>query len=72
MLKTLKNLKPSWFKSLKSDDVSTSAQRHYQVSDERNENEHKCKKCLSNYSEIVRCSEKTTSDTQINTVKLKH
>ena len=25
MLKTLKNLKPSWFKSLKSDDVSTFA-----------------------------------------------
>ena len=43
MLKTLKNLKPSWFKSLKSDDVSTFAQRHYQVSDERNENEYKCK-----------------------------
>ena len=41
MLKTLKNLKPSWFKSLKSDDVSTFAQRH-QVSDERNENEYKC------------------------------
>ena len=44
MLKTLKNLKPSWFKSLKSDDVSTFAQCHYQVSDERNENEYKCKR----------------------------
>ena len=43
MLKTLKNLKPSWFKSLKSDDVLTFAQRYYQVSDERNENEYKCK-----------------------------
>ena len=44
MLKTLNNLKPSWFKSLKSDDVSTFAQCHYQVSDERNENEYKCKR----------------------------
>ena len=44
MLKTSKNLKPSWFKSLKSDDLSTFAQRHYQVSDERNENEYKCKR----------------------------
>ena len=40
----LKTLKPSWFKSLKSDDVSTFAQRHYQVSDERNENKYKCKR----------------------------
>ena len=29
---------------LKSDDVSTFAQRHYQVSDERNENEYKCQR----------------------------